>query len=73
MSRYICRPKSGSSSGSIEFENSTIFGVLRVKYFIAGPPKAALLFWFLVILDLVCRYLSLFLLYINKKIGKKRF
>ena len=32
--------------------------------FIAGRPKAALLFWFLVVLDVVFRYLSLFLLYI---------
>ena len=40
--------------------------------FIACRPKAALLFWFLVILDVVCRYLSLFLSYINTKIGKNR-
>ena len=38
--------------------------------FIAGRPKAAL--GFLVILDVGCRYLSLFLLYINIKIGKNR-
>ena len=38
--------------------------------FIAGRPKAALLFWFFG--DVVCRYLSLFLLYINIKIGKYR-
>ena len=40
---------------------------------IAGRPKAALLFWSfgsLVILDVVCRYLLLFVLYINIEIGK---
>ena len=40
--------------------------------FIAGRPKAALLFGSLVILDVVCRYLSLFVLYINLEIGKDR-
>ena len=40
--------------------------------FIAGRPKAALLFGSLVIFDVVCRYLSFFLLYINIKIGKNR-
>ena len=34
---------------------------------IAGRHKAAHLFGSLVILDVVCRYLSLLLLYINKK------
>ena len=38
--------------------------------FIAGRPKAALLFYSLVILDVVFRYLSLSLLYINTKVGK---
>ena len=38
--------------------------------FIAGRPKAAFLFGSLVVLDAVFRYLSLFLLYINIKIGK---
>ena len=33
--------------------------------FIAVRPKAALLFWFLVILDVMWRYLLLFLLYIK--------
>ena len=42
------------------------------SYFIAGCPKAALLFGSLVILDVVCRYLLLFLLYIDIKIGKNR-
>ena len=50
----------------------------RPKYCLKGPlnPKQPTyprrLFWFgsLVILDVVCRYLSLFLSYINKKIGK---
>ena len=39
-----------------------------------GRPKAALLFYSLVILDVVvvCRYLSLFFLHINIKIGKNR-
>ena len=38
---------------------------------LAGPRR---LFWFgsLVVLDVVFRYLSLFLLYINIKIGKNR-
>ena len=40
--------------------------------FIAGRPKAAPLFWFSVVLDVVFRYLSLFLLYINIKLGKNR-
>ena len=40
--------------------------------FIAGRPKAALLFGSLVILDVVCRYLSFFLSYINIKISKNR-
>ena len=40
--------------------------------FIAGRPKAALLFGSLVILDVVCHFLSLFLLHINTKIGKNR-
>ena len=40
--------------------------------FIAGRPKAVLLFCSLVIIDVVCRYLSLFLLYINIEIGKNR-
>ena len=35
--------------------------------FVAGRPKAALLFGSLAILDAVCRYLSLFLLYIDIK------
>ena len=35
--------------------------------FIAGHPKAALLFWFFGGLDVVFRYLSVFLLYINTK------
>ena len=34
-------------------------------------PKAALCFGSLVSLDVVCRYLSLFLLYMKLKIGKK--
>ena len=38
--------------------------------FIACRPKAALLFWFFGDLDVVCRCLSSFLLYINIKIGK---
>ena len=38
--------------------------------FIAGRPKAALLVWFLVILDVARCYLWLFTLYINIKIGK---
>ena len=38
--------------------------------YIAGRSKAALLFCSMVILDVVCRYLSLFLLYISMKIGK---
>ena len=38
---------------------------------IAGRPKAAFLFWLLVILDVACRYLSLCLLYLNIEIGKK--
>ena len=41
--------------------------------FIAGRPKAALLFGFFGDLDMVYRYLSLFLLYINIKIGKTRY
>ena len=36
----------------------------------AGRPKAALLFWFFVILDVARCYLWLFTLYINIKIGK---
>ena len=46
----------------------------RPSNFIPDRPKAAhlFLFFFLVILDVVCRYLSLFLLYINIKIGKNR-
>ena len=40
--------------------------------FIAGRPKAALLFGSVVVLDVVFRYLSLFLLYINIKMGKKK-
>ena len=40
--------------------------------FTAGRPKAALLVGSLVGLDVVLRYLSLFLLYINIKIGKHR-
>ena len=39
-------------------------------YFIAGHPKAALLFWFFGVLDLVCCYFLLLLLYINIEIGK---
>ena len=39
--------------------------------FIAGRPKAALLFWSLLSLDVACCYLWLFSLYINIKIGKK--
>ena len=39
---------------------------------IAGRPMAAPLVWFLVILDVVCRCLSLFVLYINIEIGKNR-
>ena len=39
--------------------------------FIAGHPKAALLFWFFSVLDVVCRYLSLFVLNINIEIDKK--
>ena len=35
--------------------------------FIDGRPKVALLFGSLVILDVVCRYLSFFLSYINIK------
>ena len=38
--------------------------------FIAGRPKAALLFCSLVILDVARCYLWLFTLYINIKIGK---
>ena len=37
------------------------------SYVIAGRPKAALLFWFFGVLDVVLRYLSLFLLSINIK------
>ena len=53
----------------------------RLKYCLKGPlspkqptnqPKAALLFWFFVILDVVCCYFLLFLLYINIEIGKNR-
>ena len=40
--------------------------------FIAGRPKAALLFWFFGDFRCVCRCLSLFLLYININIGKNR-
>ena len=41
--------------------------------FIAGRPKETLLFYSLVILDVVCRvYLSLFLLYIYIEISKTR-
>ena len=53
-----------------------LFYVLRQTgfNFIADRPKAALLFWFFsVFLDVVFRYLSLFLLYINIKIGKNRY
>ena len=39
-------------------------------FFTAGRPKAALLFWFLVILDVARCYLWLFTLNINIKIGK---
>ena len=35
-------------------------------------PRRLFCFDSLVILDVVCRYLSLFLLYINIKIGKKK-
>ena len=38
--------------------------------FIAGLPKRLFCFGSLVILDVMCRYLSLFLLYINIEIGK---
>ena len=38
--------------------------------FIADRPKAALLFGFLVILDVLCRYISLF--FLNIEIGKKK-
>ena len=44
--------------------------LVKALNFIAGRRKAALMFWFLsylVILDVVCRYLPLFLLYINIK------
>ena len=41
--------------------------------FIAGRPEAALLFWFLVILDVARCYLWLFTLYINIKIGKNSY
>ena len=40
-------------SGSSKFYN------IPLGNFIAGRPKAALLFWFLVILDVVCHYFSL--------------
>ena len=48
--------------------------VLLVLYsnFIAGVPRRLFCFGSLVILDVVSRYLSLFLLYINIEIGKNR-
>ena len=52
------------SRGKVRFSDSSSF--------IAGCPKAALQFGSLVILDVVCHYLSLFLLYINIKIDKNR-
>ena len=54
-------------------------GLLTANYLKSPPPVLLLLavpkrlfcFGSLVILDVVCRYLSLFLLYINIEIGKK--
>ena len=40
--------------------------------FIAGRPKAALLFWFFGGFRCGFRYLSLFLFYVNIQFGKKR-
>ena len=53
--------------------------VNRPRYSVVFPPVILLLavprrlycFGSLVILDVVCRYLSLFLLYMNIKVGKK--
>ena len=39
---------------------------------LAGRPRRLFCFCSLVILDVVCRYLSLFLLYINIEIGENK-
>ena len=40
--------------------------------FLLAVPRLLFCFGSLAILDVICRYLSLFLLYINIKIGKNR-
>ena len=61
------------NEGRIKGEGwSTINKLKSPSNFIAGRPKAALLFWSFLVLVVVFRYLSLFLLYINIKIGRNR-
>ena len=62
-----CKPRQNQVRGLVDRE------LLEApSNFIAGRRKALFCFGSLVILDVVFRYLSLFLLYINMEISKNR-